>query len=134
LFKGILDDNATGAFNGKILVQQDAQKTQAYQKNANILLSSAARMNTKPHLEIYADDVKCSHGATVGQLDPEALFYLRSRGINEKESRHLLMYAFANEIVGKISIPVLKDRIIELVDKRLRGELSKCNNCDIRCG
>jgi Fe-S cluster assembly protein SufD len=134
LFKGILDDEATGSFNGKILVQQDAQKTQAYQKNNNILLSPAARMNTKPHLEIYADDVKCSHGATVGQLDNEAMFYLRSRGIGEKEARHLLMYAFANEIVSKISIPVLKDRIIELVDKRLRGELSRCNNCDIRCG
>ncbi len=122
-----------GSFNGKILVRKDAQKTLAYQKNNNILLSSAARMNAKPHLEIYADDVKCSHGATIGQLDMEAMFYLRSRGIGEKEARHLLMYAFANEIVGKITIPVLKDRIIELVDKRLRGELSRCNNCDIRC-
>jgi Fe-S cluster assembly protein SufD len=134
LFKGILDDDATGSFNGKILVHKDAQKTQAYQKNNNILLSSAARMNTKPHLEIYADDVKCSHGATVGQLDTEAMFYLRSRGIGEKEARHLLMYAFANDIVSKISIPVLKDRIIDLVDKRLKGELSRCSNCDIRCG
>lgn len=134
LFKGILDHDATGAFNGKILVRKDAQKIQAYQKNNNLLLSSAARMNTKPHLEIYADDVKCSHGATVGQLDREAMFYLRSRGIGEKEARHLLMYAFANEIVSRISVPILKDRIIELVDKRLRGELSVCNNCDIRCG
>lgn len=133
LFKGILDHDATGSFNGKILVRKDAQKTLAYQKNNNILLSSAARMNAKPHLEIYADDVKCSHGATIGQLDMEAMFYLRSRGIGEKEARHLLMYAFANDIVGKIAIPVLKDRIIELVDKRLRGELSRCNNCDIRC-
>ncbi len=134
LFKGILDNDATGAFNGKILVRKDAQKIQAYQKNNNLLLSSAARMNTKPHLEIYADDVKCSHGATVGQLDLEAMFYLRSRGIGEKEARHLLMYAFANEIVSRISVPILKERIIELVDKRLRGELSKCNNCDIHCG
>lgn len=134
LFKGILDNDATGSFNGKILVRKDAQKTQAYQKNNNILLTSAARMNTKPHLEIYADDVKCSHGATVGQLDMDAMFYLRSRGIGEKEARHLLMYAFANEIVSKITIPVLKDRIINLVDKRLRGEMSRCNNCDIRCG
>ena len=102
LFKGILDDDATGSFNGKIHVSKDAQKTQAYQKNNNILLSPAARMNTKPHLEIYADDVKCSHGATIGQLDREAMFYLRSRGIGEKEARHLLMYAFANEIVSKI--------------------------------
>lgn len=134
LFKGILDDNATGAFNGKILVRKDAQKTEAYQKNNNILLSSSARMNTKPHLEIYADDVKCSHGATVGQLDTEAMFYLRSRGIGQKEARHLLMYAFANDIVGNISVPVLKDRIIALVDKRLRGELARCANCDIHCG
>ncbi|MFO7370420.1 MAG: Fe-S cluster assembly protein SufD [Bacteroidales bacterium] len=134
LFKGILDEEATGAFNGKILVRKDAQKTQAYQKNNNILLSSTARMNTKPHLEIYADDVKCSHGATVGQLDKDALFYLRSRGIPETEARHLLMYAFANEIVSRISIPVLKERIIDLVDKRLKGELSKCNDCNIHCG
>lgn len=134
LFKGILDNDATGAFNGKILVRKDAQKIQAYQKNNNLLLSSAARMNTKPHLEIYADDVKCSHGATVGQLNTEAMFYLRSRGIGEKEARHLLMYAFANEIVSRISVPVLKDRIIELVEKRLRGELSLCNDCNIHCG
>jgi Fe-S cluster assembly protein SufD len=134
LFKGILDHDATGSFNGKILVRQDAQKIQAYQKNNNILLSSAARMNTKPHLEIYADDVKCSHGATTGQLDNTAMFYLRSRGIGEKEARHLLMYAFANEIVSRISVPILKERIIDLVDKRLRGELSKCNDCNIHCG
>jgi Fe-S cluster assembly protein SufD len=134
LFKGILSDDATGSFNGKILVRKDAQKTQAYQKNNNMLLSSTARMNTKPHLEIYADDVKCSHGATVGQLDNEAMFYLRSRGIPFAEARHLLMYAFANEIVGSISVPVLKNRIIDLVEKRLRGELSRCNECNIHCG
>ena len=134
LFKGILDDDATGSFNGKILVRQDAQKTLAYQKNNNILLSPAARMNTKPHLEIYADDVKCSHGATVGQLDLEAMFYIRSRGIGEKEARLLLMFAFVNEIVSKLTIPMLQDRITELVEKRLRGELSRCNQCDIRCG
>ncbi len=134
LFKGILDGNATGSFNGKILVRKDAQKTQAYQRNNNILISDAARMNTKPHLEIYADDVKCSHGATVGQLDKEAMFYLRSRGIPETEAQHLLMYAFANDIVNRISIPVLKERIIDLVDKRLRGELSKCNDCNVHCG
>ncbi|MBP1668005.1 MAG: Fe-S cluster assembly protein SufD [Bacteroidetes bacterium] len=134
LFKGILDDNATGSFNGKIYVSRDAQKTLAYQKNNNILLSPAARMNTKPHLEIYADDVKCSHGATVGRLDTEAMFYLRSRGIGEKEARQLLMYAFADEIISKISVSILRERIIGLVDKRLRGELARCNNCDVRCG
>jgi Fe-S cluster assembly protein SufD len=133
LFKGILDDKATGAFNGKIFVSKDAQKTQAYQKNNNLLLSPDARMNTKPHLEIYADDVKCSHGATIGRLDYDALFYLRSRGIGEKEARQLLMYAFADEIISKIQIGLLRDRISELVDKRLRGELARCNNCNVRC-
>ncbi|MBN2481111.1 MAG: Fe-S cluster assembly protein SufD [Bacteroidales bacterium] len=133
LFKGILDDEATGTFNGKIFVRQDAQKTRAYQRNNNILLSSSAKMNSKPHLEIYADDVKCSHGATTGQLDNEALFYMRTRGIGVNEARHLLMYAFANEIVSEISVDVLRERIIELIDKRLRGELSRCNNCDIHC-
>ncbi len=134
LFKGILKDESTGVFNGKILVRKEAQKTQAYQRSNNILLSASARMNTKPHLEIYADDVKCSHGATVGQLDKEAMFYLRSRGISESEARHLLMYAFANEIVGNISVDVLKQRIIDLLDRRLRGELSRCNGCNIHCG
>ena len=134
LFKGILDDDSTGSFNGKILVRKDAQKTQAYQKNNNILLSSSARMNTKPHLEIYADDVKCSHGATAGQLDHEALFYIRSRGIGAEEARHLLMYAFANEIVSRISVPAFKERIYELVDKRLRGELTACDDCNLQWG
>lgn len=133
LYKGILDDEATGSFNGKIYVGRDAQKTAAYQKNSNILLSSTAKMNSKPQLEIYADDVKCSHGATVGQLDTEALFYLRSRGIPEKEARHLLMYAFANEVLSQLGSEHLKTRIIDLVDKRLRGELSKCEGCEISC-
>ncbi|MFO7655913.1 MAG: Fe-S cluster assembly protein SufD [Bacteroidales bacterium] len=134
LFKGILNEDASGAFNGKIYVAKDAQKTMAYQKNNNILLAPSARMNSKPQLEIYADDVKCSHGATVGQLDTEALFYLRSRGIPEKESRHLLMYAFANDIISNISAIHLKERVIDLVDKRLRGKLSRCNECEIHCG
>ncbi|HJX71634.1 MAG TPA: Fe-S cluster assembly protein SufD [Bacteroidales bacterium] len=134
LFKGILNENATGAFNGKIYVSRDAQKTLAYQKNNNILLSPSAKMNSKPQLEIYADDVKCSHGATVGQLDEDALFYLRSRGIREAEARYLLMYAFANGVISNIGTRHLRDRIIDLVDKRLRGELSKCNECEIHCG
>ncbi|HYW96003.1 MAG TPA: Fe-S cluster assembly protein SufD [Bacteroidales bacterium] len=133
LYKGILDDKATGAFSGKIHVWKDAQKTIAYQKNNNILLSDDAKMNSKPQLEIYADDVKCSHGATVGQLDQDALFYLRSRGIPEKESLLLLMYAFAYEVVSKINIPALKERTDELIDKRLRGELSRCYNCKMKC-
>jgi Fe-S cluster assembly protein SufD len=131
LFKGVLDDQATGAFNGKIHVHRDAQKTLAYQTNNNILLTDTAKMNTKPQLEIYADDVKCSHGATVGQLDENALFYLRTRGINTIEAKFLLMYAFADEIIKHIGIEPLQFRIHELVDKRLRGELSRCHNCDL---
>jgi len=134
IFKGVLDDFATGAFNGRILVRQDAQKTEAYQSNNNILLTDDATMNTKPQLEIYADDVKCSHGATVGQLDEEGLFYLRSRGINYKESQLLLMYAFAHEVIKKIKVKPLQDRIHGLVEKRLRGELSRCNYCEMKCG
>jgi len=133
LFKGVLDDFATGAFNGRVLVRKDAQKTQAYQANNNILLTDDAQMNTKPQLEIYADDVKCSHGATVGQLDEDALFYLRARGINKKEAKLLLMYAFAHDVIQKIQIPALRDRIQELVEKRLRGELSRCNFCQMNC-
>ncbi len=133
LFKGVLDDFATGAFNGRVLVRQDAQKTEAYQSNNNILLTDDADMNTKPQLEIYADDVKCSHGATVGQLDESGLFYLRSRGIEKREARLLLMYAFAHEVIEKIKIRPLQERIHELVDKRLRGELSRCNFCQMNC-
>ncbi len=133
LFKGILDENSTAAFSGKIHVWKDAQNTQAYQRNNNILLTDTAKMNTRPQLEIYADDVKCSHGATVGQLDNDALFYLRSRGIPYKESMHLLMYAFAHAVLSEIKLQPLRERVIELVDKRLRGELSHCNNCKMKC-
>jgi len=134
LFKGVLDDFASGAFNGRILVRQDAQKTEAYQSNNSILLTDDATMNAKPQLEIYADDVTCSHGATVGQLDEDGLFYLRSRGIHFKEARLLLMYAFAHEVIEKMKVKPLQDRIHELVDKRLRGELSRCNYCEMHCG
>jgi len=133
LFKGILDDNSTGAFAGRIIVREGAQRTNAFQANNNILLTDQARMNTKPQLEIYADDVKCSHGATVGQLDEDAMFYLRSRGIGEREARLMLMTAFAGEVIGTIRIKPLQDRIYELVEKRLRGEFSKCNNCVFQC-
>jgi Fe-S cluster assembly protein SufD len=133
MFKGILDDQASGVFNGHILVRRDAQKTLAYQNNRNLLLTDKARIHTKPHLEIYADDVKCSHGATVGQLDPEAMFYLRTRGIGEHAARMLLMYAFAAEVIRRISIEALRERIDELVAKRLRGELTICDQCVIDC-
>lgn len=133
LYKGILDDKSTGAFNGRIHVWPDAQKTMAYQRNNNLLLTDSAKMKSKPQLEIYADDVKCSHGATVGQLDEEGLFYLRSRGIPFEEARHLMMYAFAKEVLSNIKLPALRERMNELVDKRLRGELSRCNNCKMKC-
>jgi Fe-S cluster assembly protein SufD len=132
LFKGVLDENATGAFNGKILVDKYASKTLAYQRNNNVLLSKKAKMNSKPQLEIYNDDVKCSHGATVGQIDEDALFYLRSRGIARKEAHHLLMYAFADEVISKISLEPLRERMNDMVEKRLRGELSECENCRIQ--
>ena len=109
LFKGIIADQAKGVFNGKIFVRQDAQKTNAFQSNRNILLSDKATVNTKPQLEIWADDVKCSHGCTTGQLDDQALFYLRSRGIDKKSAQAMLMNAFAVEVVERISHPFIKD-------------------------
>lgn len=131
LFKYVLDDMAKGGFTGKLYVAKDAQKTAAFQTNRNILLSKTAKMRTKPQLEIYADDVKCSHGATIGQLDESAKFYMQARGISEAEARLLLMFAFTNDVIENIRIPALQDRIKMLVEKRLRGELSKCEGCVI---
>jgi Fe-S cluster assembly protein SufD len=131
LFKYVLDDLAKGGFTGKLYVAKDAQKTAAFQTNRNILLNKTAKMRTRPQLEIYADDVKCSHGATIGQLDETAKFYMQSRGIPESEARLLLMFAFTNDVIENIRIPALKDRIQLLVEKRLRGELSKCEGCII---
>lgn len=119
LYKGIVDDKSRGVFNGKIFVREDAQNTNAFQANNNILLSDNAIINTKPQLEIWADDVSCSHGATVGQLDPEALFFLRSRGIGAQKAKALLTQAFANEVTEKISIEALKEHVLELIDNRL---------------
>jgi Fe-S cluster assembly protein SufD len=133
LFKGVLDDMATGAFNGRIYVHKDAQGTVAYQKNNNILLTDDAKMDTKPQLEIYADDVKCSHGATVGQLDNDALFYLQSRGIDKRQARLMLMFGFAHEVIQNIKVEALRDRIDNLVMQRLKGDLSRCASCVIKC-
>lgn len=133
LFKGILDENASGVFKGHVLVRQDAQKTSAYQSNRNILLTDTAKTNSKPFLEIYADDVKCSHGSTTGQLDSEAMFYLRQRGIGEESARMLLLYAFAAEVVSKIAIPQLRSRIEDMIKKRLQGELQICEQCVLHC-
>ncbi|WP_405208958.1 Fe-S cluster assembly protein SufD [Aquimarina sp. LLG6339-5] len=118
-YKGIFDEKATGVFNGKIIVNKEAQKTNAFQSNNNILLSDKATINSKPQLEIFADDVKCSHGCTIGQLDDQALFYMRSRGIGEKEARALLMYAFANNVLESVKIPQLKQRINKLIANKL---------------
>ena len=129
LYKGIMDDEAMAGFHGHVVVHPDAQRTAAFQTNRNILLTDKARVNTTPFLEIYADDVQCSHGATVGQLDDEALFYLRSRGISEHNARKLLMFAFANEIVKFVEIEALQDRLGDMVQRRLNGELTICDQC-----
>jgi Fe-S cluster assembly protein SufD len=118
-YKGIFGDSSTGVFNGKIIVDKIAQKTDAFQQNNNILLSDKATINSKPQLEIFADDVKCSHGCTIGQLDDEALFYLRSRGIPKKEATALLMYAFANNVLQSVRIPELKARINKIIANKL---------------
>jgi Fe-S cluster assembly protein SufD len=118
-YKGILDDRAHGVFNGKIYVRQDAQKTDAKQTNQTLLLSKEATINTKPQLEIFADDVKCTHGATVGQLSEEAVFYLRSRGIGAAEARALLIYAFASDIVSRIKVEPLREQLDAVLLARL---------------
>lgn len=131
LYKYVLDEQSVGAFAGKVLVRPDAQHTNSQQTNSNLCATREARMYTQPQLEIYADDVKCSHGATVGQLDEQALFYMRSRGISEREARLLLMFAFVNEVIDMIPIEPLKDRLHQLVEKRFRGEMAKCQQCAI---
>ena len=118
-YKGIFGDSATGVFNGKVLVEKEAQKTNAFQANNNILLSDKATINTKPQLEIFADDVKCSHGCTIGQLDESAMFYMQSRGIPHKEARALLMYAFSNNVLSSVKIPEIKHRITKLIANKL---------------
>lgn len=134
LFKYVLDDSATGAFAGKVLVREGAQHTASEQTNRNLCVTRQARMYTQPQLEIYTDDVKCSHGATVGQLDENALFYMRQRGISEKEARLLLMFAFVGDVVERIRLDALRDRLHLLVEKRFRGEMGKCQGCTMCSG
>ena len=122
-YKGIFSDRATGVFNGKVYVEKEAQKTNAFQKSNNILLSDKATINAKPQLEIFADDVKCSHGCTVGQLDETALFYMQQRGIPKKEAKALLMYAFSNAVIENIKIPELKKRITVIIADKLGVKL-----------
>ena len=131
LYKYVLGDEAVGAFAGRILVRKDAQKTSSNEINQNLCTTKKARMFTQPMLEIYADDVKCSHGSTVGQLNDAALFYMRQRGISEKEAKLLLEFAFVNEVVDQIQLEPLKERLRYLVEKRFRGELNKCEGCKL---
>ena len=131
LYKYVLDEKATGAFAGRVLVRHGAQKTSSEMRNQNICATREARMFTQPMLEIYADDVKCSHGSTVGQLNDAAMFYMRQRGISEKEAKLLLEFAFVNEVIDTIKLEPLRDRLHHLVEKRFRGELSKCEGCKL---
>ena len=118
-YKGIYDDRSTSVFNGKVIVEKEAQKTNAYQQNNNVLVSDKATINAKPQLEIFADDVKCSHGCTIGQLDEDALFYMQQRGIPKKEAKALLMYAFANTVLESVKIPEVKQRITKIIANKL---------------
>lgn len=129
LYKYVLDEHAVGAFAGKILVQKDAQKTTSHETNANLCASADARMFTQPMLEIYADDVKCAHGSTVGVMDDMALFYMQQRGIDEVEARMLMKNAFVAEVIDQITLEPLRERLHELVERRFRGELDKCTGC-----
>ena len=129
LYKYVLNDESTGAFAGRVLVEHGAQQTASQMTNQNLCASQQARMYTQPMLEIYADDVKCSHGSTVGQLNDAALFYMRQRGISEQEARTLLQVAFINQVIDKIELIPLRDRLHYLVEKRFRGELNKCEGC-----
>ncbi len=131
LFKYVLDDRAKGSFLGRILVRQGSDKTDAHQTDRNLCLTPEARMVARPELEIYADDVKCSHGATVGQLDQQALFYMRTRGIPEEEARLLLMFAFMGDVIDGIRLEPLRDRLKHLVEKRFRGQLNHCKGCAV---
>ena len=131
LYKYVLDDASTGAFAGRVLVKPNAQKTESQMTNQNLCATKEARMYTQPMLEIYADDVKCSHGSTVGQMNDEALFYMRQRGISEQEARLLLKSAFITEVIETSPLEALRDRLHVLVDKRLRGELSKYEGCKL---
>ena len=131
LFKGIAGGSSRVDFYGKIIVAKDAQRTEAYQENHNILLFDGAKVDTKPQLEIYADDVKCNHGATVGQLDENALFYMRARGIDPAEAKMLLMFAFVHDVLDNVRIEPLKDRLQLLIERRLRGDNSHCSGCKI---
>ena len=131
LYKYVLDDNAVGAFAGRVLVRHGAQHTVSQETNQNLCATKTARMFTQPMLEIYADDVKCAHGSTVGQRNDAALFYMQQRGISKKEAKLLLEFAFINEVIDQMRLEPLRDRLHYLVEKRFRGELNKCEGCKL---
>lgn len=131
LYKYVLDDKAVGAFAGKVLVRKDAQKTLSQETNQNLCATKEARMYTQPMLEIYADDVKCNHGSTVGQLNDAALFYMQQRGVSKEEAKLLLEFAFINEVIDKMQLEPLRDRLHHLVEMRFRGKLNKCEGCKL---
>ena len=132
MFKYVLNDNAVGAFAGKILVKPNCPKIDAYQGNRNIVAAPSARMYTKPQLEIYTDDVKCSHGATVGQLDQEALFYMQTRGISMPVAQKLLMQAFMSDVIDGVRLDTLRERLRHLVEMRLSGDYQMCQSCELK--
>ena len=132
LYKYVLDGQAVGAFAGRVLVRHGSQKTTSQETNQNLVMTKTARMYTQPMLEIYADDVKCAHGSTVGQLNDAALFYMQQRGIDEHEAKLLLEFAFVGEVIDQIKLEPLRDRLHHLVEKRFRGELGNCENCRIK--
>ncbi|GJG27912.1 MULTISPECIES: Fe-S cluster assembly protein SufD [Segatella] len=131
LYKYVLDENAVGAFAGKVLVRKEAQKTTSQETNQNLVATKTARMYTQPMLEIYADDVKCAHGSTVGQLNDAAMFYMQQRGIDQKEAKMLLEFAFINEVIDQMTLEPLRDRLHHLVEMRFRGQLNKCEGCKL---
>ncbi len=131
LYKYVLDDEARGAFAGRVLVRKGAQKTTSQETNQNLCATKTARMFTQPMLEIYADDVKCAHGSTVGQLNDAAIFYMQQRGVSREEAKLLLQFAFINEVIDKVELEPLRDRLHHLVEKRFRGELNKCEGCKL---
>ena len=129
LYKYVLDDHAVGAFAGKVLVESGAQHTQSQQTNDNLCVSQHARAFAQPMLEIYADDVKCNHGSTVGKLDANALFYMQQRGVPEKEASLLLQHAFINDVLQRIKMETLRDRLSYLIEQRFRGNSIHCKGC-----
>lgn len=133
LYKGIIDDSARARFNGHVLVQDGALKTEANMTNRNILLTDKAHVDTRPFLEIYNDDVKCSHGSTIGQLDEQAMFYLQTRGISQRTAMTMLSYAFCDEVIRMIDESNLREVVGDMVKKRLHGELTSCDECAIKC-